>query len=287
MISAASHTAQSERPERSRNAKAQARHRAKRKAYIEQLEQTVTKLQTSLNLTPEEVAALPPPLLRIRELEQENAKLEKENEELRRMLSVSDLGNRGLPMDMSRRSSPSAFSDARLCDRDFKRRKMGGGVEGLYVSGDSISRPPPLMIPQSVSHNYSQISSSASHHSVNGSSMYNLHAPAFQMPDTPSGSSATSSPPFSASPTQMQEPLHSSVNHRSSISQNPVISHYTTQRAHHQYAGGVKVEDEHYANLRHQQSHDDGHYPLHTSYNNGSASGMDWHAYSERAHIHR
>lgn len=31
------HTAHSERPERSRNAKAQARHRAKRKAYIDQV----------------------------------------------------------------------------------------------------------------------------------------------------------------------------------------------------------------------------------------------------------
>ncbi|KAJ3800970.1 hypothetical protein GGU11DRAFT_662796, partial [Lentinula aff. detonsa] len=74
-----------ERPERSRNAKAQARHRAKRKAYIEQLEQTVTKLQTAMGVTPEQVAALPPPLAKIRELEQENARLAKENDELRRL----------------------------------------------------------------------------------------------------------------------------------------------------------------------------------------------------------
>ena len=37
MSSVTSHTAHSERPERSRNAKAQARHRAKRKAYIDQV----------------------------------------------------------------------------------------------------------------------------------------------------------------------------------------------------------------------------------------------------------
>lgn len=60
------------------------------------------------------------------------------------------------------------------------------------------------MIPQSVSNHYSQIPSNNSHHNVNGSSsMYNLNATPFQMPssmpDTPSGSSATSSPPFSAS----------------------------------------------------------------------------------------
>jgi hypothetical protein len=90
----------------------------------------VTKLQTALDFTPEEVAALPPPLLRIRELEQDNTRLEKENEELRRMLA--DSGSRGVPMDMSRRNSPSAFSEARLCDREFKRRKIAN-VEGLYV----------------------------------------------------------------------------------------------------------------------------------------------------------
>src|ERR1700691_1654701 len=46
-----SHLDSDDKPERSRNAKAQARHRAKRKAYIEQLESTVTKLQTALGTT--------------------------------------------------------------------------------------------------------------------------------------------------------------------------------------------------------------------------------------------
>ncbi|KAF9027811.1 hypothetical protein BDZ89DRAFT_951847, partial [Hymenopellis radicata] len=58
------------------------RHRAKRKAYIEQLEQTVTKLQTQLNITPDQIAVLPPPRLKIRKLEQENGRLLKENREL-------------------------------------------------------------------------------------------------------------------------------------------------------------------------------------------------------------
>ncbi|KIM82735.1 hypothetical protein PILCRDRAFT_35157, partial [Piloderma croceum F 1598] len=74
-----------DKPERSRNAKAQARHRAKRKAYIEQLESTVTKLQTALEYSPDQVAALPPPLVKIRDLEQENERLQAENEEMRRI----------------------------------------------------------------------------------------------------------------------------------------------------------------------------------------------------------
>ena len=197
-----------QRPERSRNAKAQARHRAKRKAYIEQLEQTVTKLQTALGYTPEELETLPPPLVKIRELEQENARLEKENEDLRRM--VADSG-RTLPPEMTRRPALSPFQDTRPCDHNFKRRKMLGGMEGPYMhSSDNAhsehTRPPPLTIPQQpVSHHYSYIptntTNSSAHNTIQpggGSSMFNLHAPAFQMPNTPS-SSATSSPPFSAS----------------------------------------------------------------------------------------
>jgi len=58
-----------------------------------------------------------------------------------------------------------------------------------------------------------------------------------------------------------------------------------TQRAHH-YAG-VKVEDDHYVTLRHQQSHENGHYSLQVPYNNAATSGMDWHAHAysaERVH---
>jgi hypothetical protein len=51
MSSVTSHTAHSERPERSRNAKAQARHRAKRKAYIDQVGYH-TLLACSSSMTP-------------------------------------------------------------------------------------------------------------------------------------------------------------------------------------------------------------------------------------------
>ncbi|KAJ7912277.1 hypothetical protein B0H13DRAFT_1515597, partial [Mycena leptocephala] len=66
-------------PERSRNAKAQVRHRAKRKAYIEEAQEMVMKLQTALGqFTFEQAAVLPQPLAKIRELEPENARLMRE-----------------------------------------------------------------------------------------------------------------------------------------------------------------------------------------------------------------
>jgi regulator of replication initiation timing len=197
----------SERPERSRNAKAQARHRAKRKAYIEQLEQTVTKLQTALGLSPEQVAALPPPLMKIRELEQENARLHRENEEMRRMLG--ETGGRSNPtqVDMGRRNSFSSIQDGRHPDRDFKRRKMASNGDEMYMtSGDTsqvsdmLPRPPPLTIPSPL-HHYGGVPSQhpSNHNGAGSASLFGLHAPAFQMPNTPSGSSSNSSPPFSAS----------------------------------------------------------------------------------------
>lgn len=151
MSSITSHTAHSERPERSRNAKAQARHRAKRKAYIDQvsplppslppshssipqLEQTVTKLQIAVGYTTEQVSALPPPLLKIRELEQDNARLQKENEELRRLLQPDSR------TDASRRTAVATYQDPRTCDRDYnlKRRKA---QDGVYI----VNVPPPIL----------------------------------------------------------------------------------------------------------------------------------------------
>ncbi|KAJ7729291.1 hypothetical protein B0H14DRAFT_3000120 [Mycena olivaceomarginata] len=129
----------SEKPERSRNAKAQARHRAKRKAYIEELEETVTKLQSALGQFNLEhtMSVLPPPLAKIRELEQENARLLKQNDELHRLLA--DAGRR----------PPAAPPE-----REYKRRKMDNGHgEEMYISrpGSShdalLARPPPLTVP--------------------------------------------------------------------------------------------------------------------------------------------
>ncbi|KAJ6588220.1 hypothetical protein B0H19DRAFT_1098399 [Mycena capillaripes] len=298
MSSVSGHTAHSERPERSRNAKAQARHRAKRKAYIEQLEQTVTKLQTALGFTPEQVAALPPPLAKIRELEQENARLLKENDDLHRMLS--DSSGRPLPLEIGRRNSLTSFSESRPCDRDYKRRKM---EDDPYIQSppgsahnDALSRPPPLTIPQSsLPHHYPVSSSHPSNHSTSshsgpGSSMFGLNGPPFQIPNTPSGSSSTSSPPFS--PAQMHS-SNSPVNHRPTLAAPHGLSSYSQQGS--QYVS-VKAEDEyassnhHPSNHHHPSSHSSHGYTLPPFSQTMPDHGMDnWHhGYSsERAPLHR
>ncbi|KAH7910730.1 hypothetical protein BJ138DRAFT_1172976 [Hygrophoropsis aurantiaca] len=300
-------SSQADRPERSRNAKAQARHRAKRKAYIEQLEQTVTKLQTALGFTPDQVAALPPPLVKIRELEQENTRLQKENEEMRRLLGDADHRGGHVSSDY-RRSSLASFHESRNCDRDFKKRKL---TEDLYMpeqTHDTLARPPPLTIPQPLSHHH-QYNNNSSHSVSNNTSLYNLHAPAFhQLPNTPSGSSSTSSPPFSAStipyyndallcsthqqPAQMHNTSHSPINSRP----NSLSHHHPLSGGYHStsHYGSVKVEDDHY-NSSHHHTHNgqSGHYHTTTlpSFSQTVPENdldSSWHTYSaERAHVHR
>ncbi|KAL0567392.1 hypothetical protein V5O48_014602 [Marasmius crinis-equi] len=138
-------TQPSERPERSRNAKAQARHRAKRKAYIEQLEQTVTKLQTAMGFSPEQVAALPPPLAKIRELEQENARLLEENEKLRRLLQDGRSVSTSLDFGTRSRGIGGAGYDGRCVDRNgdyTKRRKLSQELDGGAVYGLTMTNVP-------------------------------------------------------------------------------------------------------------------------------------------------
>lgn len=287
MSSINGHTANSERPERSRNARAQARHRAKRKAYIDQLEQTVTKLQTALGYTPEQITALPPSTVKIRDLETELLRVREENEELRRMLAES----KGTSTAGTRRNSLTTYPDGRGCDRDYKRRKMAGhAMEGVYISPsetpphvtEPLSRPPPLTIPQTASNHYNNIPSNANHHCPGPNLSFGLHAPAFQMPNTPSGSSATSSPPFS--PIQMQvAPIHPPMDQRPQ-QHNNTLSNYT-QHHPNQYIS-VKVEDDasynpgnHHSSLQYSYSHGHGHPHDHTS--------MDWNTYSDRPQLHR
>ena len=90
-----------------------------------QLEQTVTKLQTALGVSPEQVAALPPPLVKIKELEHEIARLRKENEDLRRSLQESE--------NRSHRNTLPTIQDPRSCDRDLKRRKISSSGDDIYM----------------------------------------------------------------------------------------------------------------------------------------------------------
>ncbi|KAJ7858312.1 hypothetical protein B0H13DRAFT_2202960, partial [Mycena leptocephala] len=107
-----------------------ARHRAKRKAYMEELEETVAKLQIQTALgqfTFEQAAVLSPPLPKIRELEAENARLMRENHDLHRALSDTTETFIACP------PTPPPPFDVVLCarncddafpDREHKRRKI-------------------------------------------------------------------------------------------------------------------------------------------------------------------
>ena len=98
----------------------------------------MTKLQTALGYSPEDLEAMPPPLVKIRELEQENARLEKENEDLRRMVAAS---GRALSPEIPRRSALSPFQDARSSDHNFKRKKIVGTLDGSYIVRNTLYRP--------------------------------------------------------------------------------------------------------------------------------------------------
>jgi hypothetical protein len=98
----------------------------------------VTKLQTALALSPEQVAALPPPTLRIRQLEQENAKLMRENEELRRQLHMQTRRPSLMTdphFDMARRGSFQSSMSSDYPDRELKRRRVSQNVDGVYLVG--------------------------------------------------------------------------------------------------------------------------------------------------------
>jgi hypothetical protein len=193
------------------------------------------------------------------------------------MLSAS--GAR-LTSDMPRRDL--AFQDTRdVCDREYKRRKLSGGIETARISPppppthnghEPVSRALPLNASQTLTQHYGKVPHNIPHpqNGTTGSPLFNLPGPTFQIPMTPPRSSATSSPPFS--PTQMhQHPSHP--------------NHY----------GSVKAEDEHYMHQHHHDSH--RNHPAQYSnsvppYANTPAENDlgNWHLYSSeraRAPLHR
>jgi len=101
----------------------------------------VTKLQTALALSPEQVAALPPPTLRIRQLEQENSKLMRENDELRRQLHMQTRRPSLMTdphFDIARRGSFQSTMSSDYPDRDLKRRRLSQNVDGVYLVRSTV-----------------------------------------------------------------------------------------------------------------------------------------------------
>ncbi|KAI0701942.1 hypothetical protein BC835DRAFT_1411205 [Cytidiella melzeri] len=180
-----------DRPERSRNAKAQARHRAKRKAYIEQLESTVIRLQNALAASPDQVSSLPPPLMRIRELEQENVQLTRELEELRRQLEVR---NARLRPDIDQRHHAFTPYDDRPFDREAKRRRAMQIQDEPYMLGNNQLPSPPLSTASSLTPYTSTVPSNSMHQRspTTSTSMAPSYGLAYPMPETPSSSAASS-----------------------------------------------------------------------------------------------
>ncbi|KAN0114359.1 hypothetical protein V8E52_006855 [Russula decolorans] len=310
--------AASDRPERSRNAKAQARHRAKRKAYIEQLEQTVTKLQTALALSPEQVAALPPPTLRIRQLEQENTKIIRENEELRRQLHMQTRRPSLMTdphLDMARRSSFQSSMSSDYPDRELKRRRMSQNVDGVYLSPSQTPSPPtieasarqtnfsPPPPPPPLSHGYIPSSNNTSSYSSPGLNSSNSilssgvqNGPlSYQLPAVNTPSSASTPTSYSQSVNENPSHLLGGGHGLSSSRCLPPTIHTTP--GGHGLAGAPQYPSSHYDSVKveedyisptQESSHSLTYSPVHSfNHVHHSAELSSWQSYSaDRTQIH-
>jgi hypothetical protein len=311
-----SSTTSADRPERSRNAKAQARHRAKRKAYIEQLEQTVTKLQTALALSPEQVAALPPPTLRIRQLEQENSKLHRENDELRRQLHMQTRRPSLMTdphFDVTRRGSFQSSMSSDYPDRDLKRRRLSQNVDGVYLSPSQTPSPPTQealarptnFSPPPLSHGYIPSSNNTSAYSSPGvnsshtilSSGLQNGPLSYQLPAVNTPSSASTPTSYSSG---NEHPPHPLVGGHGLPSSRSLPSTIHSAPGSHGLSGapqypssqydGVKVEEE-YMSPTQESSHSLAYSPIHHSFNHHAhahaAELSSWQTYSaDRTQIH-
>ncbi|KAI1783631.1 hypothetical protein LXA43DRAFT_851647, partial [Ganoderma leucocontextum] len=107
---------------------AQVRHRAKRKAYVQHLEETVAKLQSVLALSPDQVTAIPPPLTRMKELEQKNQLLRQEVDVLRRQLEAK---RTQLPVRLDTNAYAPLLDHRHFNDEALRRRTAD--TNALYV----------------------------------------------------------------------------------------------------------------------------------------------------------
>ncbi|KAI9507116.1 hypothetical protein F5148DRAFT_1208135 [Russula earlei] len=307
-----------DRPERSRNAKAQARHRAKRKAYIEQLEQTVTKLQTALALSPEQVAALPPPTLRIRQLEQENSKLIREIDELRRQLHMQTRRPSLMTdphFDIARRGSFQSSISSDYPDRELKRRRVSQNIDGVYLSPSQTPSPPttealarsgnfspPPPPPPPLSHGYMTSSNHPSAYSSPGMNSSNSilssgaqNGPlSYQLPAVHTPSSASTPTSYSSG---NEHPSHLLVGGHGLPSSRPLPSTMHSAPGSHGLSGipqypssqydGVKVEED-YMSPTQESSHSLTYSPIHSFNHPHPAELSSWQqSYSaDRTQIH-
>ncbi|KAF9516075.1 hypothetical protein BS47DRAFT_1341419 [Hydnum rufescens UP504] len=115
---------------KSRNARAQARHRAKRKAYIEQLEENVTQLQAAMNARSSEGMGPGTSSARLIELEQENLRLRQEINHLRGQLAEL------LPLSPTQTPVMNGPNDE-YGSRDSKRRKRS--MDEPFSASASVS----------------------------------------------------------------------------------------------------------------------------------------------------
>jgi len=277
LSSSSSQIGDQDRPERSRNAKAQARHRAKRKAYIEQLEQTVVRLQNALAASPDQVASLPPPLMRIRELEQENVQLSREIEELRHQLEAR---NARLRPDIDHRHHTFSPYDDRPFDREAKRRRGMHMPDESYLLTNNQLPSPPLSTASSLtpySHPHPATSMNQQRPPSTSTPMTSSYGLAYHMPETPSSSTASSPSTTSFSPTE----------------QFPTFTHPDRAHVQHGHANGqpystacgygvVKVEEDSYRDVHHLPQ-SNGYSSSLSAYGGGQAAMNHWHTYPDRA----
>ncbi|CAE6493967.1 unnamed protein product [Rhizoctonia solani] len=173
---------------RSRNARAQARHRAKRKKYIETLEETVKRLQSIVDAAGLDPNAFPPPMPSahvhshpyLRELQDDNARLRREADALRVQIAaltahVSSGGSSHVTSSLPMHYAPSPpGSDGHTpppnSERDHKKRKMSVERDHgpLYLASASDSHPQGRTSPASASTS-SLATTSSSIHTQTGS----------------------------------------------------------------------------------------------------------------------
>ncbi|KAH9972629.1 hypothetical protein BGW80DRAFT_1313919 [Lactifluus volemus] len=306
---------------RSRNAKAQARHRAKRKAYIEQLEQTVTKLQTALALSPEQVAALPPPTMRIRQLEQENSKLLRENDELRRQLHMQTRRPSLMTdphFDIARRSSFQSSISSDYPDRDLKRRRTQN-IDEVYLSPSQTPSPPTTealarptnFSPPPLSHGYlpSSSNNTSAYSSPGMNSSNSILSSGLQNGPLSYQLPAVNTPSSTSTPTSFSQSGHEQQHQHQHPSSHPLVgAHHVLSPSRalssaihpapnsHGLSGAsqypssqydaVKVEDD-YMSPTQESSHKMTYSPIHSFNHPHPAELSSWHSYSaDRTQIH-